>query len=117
MTTALHSYPTAPELLTALLEEWPAADASLSTYQQRVHARVLEVLAREALRGPVDEAAHRQRLTDLGYSDDAELATAIRRGEVDLTDPEIRAALLADAEARLAVVDPALVPGHHPDVR
>ena len=60
--------------------------------------------------GGEGEAAHRERLAALGFADDAALATALRAGEVpaDLM-PQVRADLLADAQARLRVANPRFV--------
>ena len=110
----LHSHPDAGELLDATIEFLadvltPAVPAE-HAFHLRVAVNALRIVGRELRTGRDDEAAHRDRLAVLGYADDAALATALRAGEVpaDLK-PQVRAGLLADAEARLRVANPRFV--------
>jgi uncharacterized protein DUF6285 len=110
----LYSHPGAGELLDATIEFLsdvlaPAVPAE-HAFHLRVALNVLGMVRREWEIGAVDEAAHRDRLAALGFADDASLASALRAGLVD-DDlmPQVRAALLADAEARLRVANPRFV--------
>jgi hypothetical protein len=110
----LHSHPDAPHLLDATIEFLtdvlaPAVPAE-HAFHLRVAVNALRMVRRELDGGDQDEAAHRTRLAALGFADDAELAAALRAGEVsaDLM-PRVRAGLLADAQARLRVANPRFV--------
>ena len=78
-------------------------------HQMRIAAHALEVVARELALGPAQEAAHRARLRDLGFDDDASLAEAIRSGRFE-DSPELRRALRQDTRDRLLVANPAWLP-------
>jgi hypothetical protein len=111
----LHSHPTGPELLDAVLGYLTDTVRPLlppeQAYPFRVALAALAIVGRELRSGPADEAAHAARLAGLGFADDAALAAALRSGEVpDDALPAVHAALLADAEARLRVTDPRLAP-------
>jgi Domain of unknown function (DUF6285) len=107
----LHSHPDAGELLDATIEFLgdvlaPAVPAE-HAFHLRVAVNALRIVRRELEQEGADEAAHRDRLAALGFADDAALAAALRAGEVpaDLM-AQVRAGLLADAEARLRVANP-----------
>lgn len=51
--------------------------------------------------------AHAARLAELGYADDAALATAIRNGELDHRSADLRQSIKADVAAKLRVSNPA----------
>jgi hypothetical protein len=107
----LHNYPDAGELLDAAIEFLTGlAVADERAFHLRVAVNALGIVRRELRSAPDDEAAHRQRLAELGFTDDADLASALRAGQVpsSLLAP-VRAALLADAEARLRVANPRFV--------
>jgi hypothetical protein len=111
----LHSHPTAPELVDAVLGYLTDTVRPLlppeQAYAFRVALAALAIVGRELRDGAGDEAAHAERLAGLGFADDAALAAALRSGEVrDDALPAVHAALLADAEARLRVTDPRLAP-------
>jgi Domain of unknown function (DUF6285) len=116
----LHAHPSAVELLDATIEFLtgvlaPAVPAE-HTFHLRVAVNALGMVRRELELGGVDEAAHRQRLAALGFADDAELASALRAGDVaDHLMPQVRAGLLADAEARLRVANPPFVANYESD--
>jgi Domain of unknown function (DUF6285) len=111
--TDLHSHPDAGELLDATIEFLtdvltPAVPAE-HAFHLRVALNALGMVRRELGSGD-DEAAHRERLGALGYAEDAELAVALRAGDVPAgLMPAVRACLLADAQARLRVANPRFV--------
>lgn len=79
--------PTTAELAEALrgfLEQdvMPGTEGRLS-FMARVAANVAATVEREVVLGPDQERGHAERLAALGFADDAELARAIRAGELD----------------------------------
>ena len=117
--SGLHDHPTAAELLETTLAYLTETVRPMlppeQAYGFRVALAALAIVGRELRSGPADEAAHHRRLAALGFEDDAELAVALRSGAVpDDALPTVRAALLADAEARLRVTDPRLAPPPNP---
>ena len=107
----LHGRPTAAELVEAvreLLEGSVLADGvPAGAFQVRVAVNALKVVERELAAGPDDVRRHRDRLAGLGFRDDAELARALRRGELPADQlPEVRAAVLASVEDKLRVANP-----------
>ena len=117
MTSDLHSHPDAGELLDATIAFLgdvltPAVPAE-HAFHLRVAVNALRMVRREIAEGGADEEAHRDRLAALGLADDASLASALRAGEVpaDLM-PQVRAGLLADAQARLRVANPRFAAGY-----
>lgn len=105
-----HDPPSAAELLEAV-REWVEADVAAATtgrvrFHARVAARVLATAERELRLGPALAEAHRRRLAALGVAGDAELAAAIRAGDLDDRFEEVRAALWAAARDKLAVANP-----------
>jgi hypothetical protein len=111
----LHAHPTAAELLDAALAYLTGTVQPLvppeEAYGFRVALAALAIVGRELRSGPADEAAHLERLAALGFAGDAGLAAALRAGDVPAGAlPAVRAALVADAEARLRVTDPRLAP-------
>jgi hypothetical protein len=115
----LHGRPTAWELVDAVRtflqaqvsEGAPGADRSdgAGRHQMRIAAHALEVVGRELALGPSQEAAHQDRLRNLGFDDDASLAEAIRIGRLD-DSPELRRALREDTRDRLLVANPRWLP-------
>ena len=108
--------PTAAELVDAVrafLEEdvMPALDGRLQ-FHTRVAVNVLATVGRELTAGPAADTAEAGRLTALlghdGAADElaAELARAIRTGEVDIADPDLLAHLRATAAADVAIANP-----------
>ncbi len=116
---SLHGRPTAWELVDAVRtflqaqvsEGTPGPDRSdgARRHQMRIAAHALEVVERELALGPSQEAAHRDRLRNLGFDDDASLAEAIRTGRLD-DSPELRRALREDSRDRLLVANPGWLP-------
>lgn len=104
------SEPTINELVEAvrefLAEEvMPGTDGRLS-FQARVARNVLATVERELELGPDQDLAHAGRLAALGVADDAELAAAIRRGDMDERWDEVRAAVAERVEDRLRIANP-----------
>jgi len=107
---SLHGRPTAPELVGAV-REWLAGDLHEGTdgrlrFHARVAANALAMVERELALGPAQAEAHAARLRDLGAADDAELAAAIRAGDLDDRWDEVKTAVWADVLDALAVADP-----------
>jgi hypothetical protein len=111
MMSDLHSHPEAADLVDAtiafLTETLAPVVPAEHAFHLRVAVNVLSMVARELRSGAGDEAAHLARLAALGFADDADLASAARAGRLaEEVMPRVRAALLADAEARLRVANP-----------
>ena len=107
---SLHGSPTSAELLEAV-REWLERDVMSSTegrlrFHARVAANVLATVERELVVGAEQDAAHRERLASLGVVGDAELARAIRDGELDDRLDAVRTVLRADVDDRLSVANP-----------
>lgn len=105
-----HDAPDARELVEAV-REWlerdvmPHADGRLR-FHARVAVNALAIAERELELGPAHAQAHRARLDALGMADDAELAAAIRRGDLDDRQPEVRRLLREATDDKLAVANP-----------
>jgi hypothetical protein len=114
--SSLHGRPSATELVATvrdLLVDLLDARAAEQTYQIRVAIRALDMVERELGSAGEDEEASAARLAHLGFRDEGDLATAIRRGAVPASlDAEVRRAVQADVEARLRVTDPEYVHRH-----
>lgn len=119
--SALHGRPTLDELLESvrefLADELAPVIAAEHAFHLRVAVNVLDIARRELALAPTQEQAHTDRLSSLGFADDRELADAIRSGAT--TGEKVRAAVLADVHARLAVANPryltsAPAQGDHP---
>jgi hypothetical protein len=111
--TELHDRPTAAELVAAVREFLErdvapalADDAGAVAFHLKVASRVLAMVEREVELGPAQEAAHRNRLATLGFAGDADLAAAIRAGELDDRYDEVKAAVWAAVRDKLAVANP-----------
>lgn len=106
--TGLHGRPTAAELVGAVAEFLETDVRQQTSGQVNFHARVaanaLRIVERELLTaddGPVGAA-----LTELGFFDEAELAAAIRAGDLDQDRGRVTASLRALVKHRLAVAHP-----------
>jgi hypothetical protein len=113
--TAPHDAPDAPALLEAVrdfltTEVEPELEGRLR-YHLKVAANVLAIVERELRIGPEQAARHRDRLDRLGFGSDAELAGAIRSGEVDGRLDELRAVLREMVADKLAVARPNHIDG------
>ena len=107
---APHDNPTAAELVQAV-RDWLADDVGPSErppnrFQLRVATNVLDIVQREIALGPQHEVAHRERLQALGMPDDRALADAIRSGDVDYRDAEVRALVWDSVVDKLSVANP-----------
>lgn len=105
-----HDAPDAGQLLEAV-REWldgeviPATEGRLR-FHARVASNVLAMVEREIELGAAQAAAHRARLDRLGVADDAELAAAIRAGDVADRGDELRALLHDAVVDKLRVANP-----------
>jgi hypothetical protein len=106
--TSAHGRPTAAELIAAVAEFLETDVRESTSGQVNFHARVaanaLRMVERELLADPEDGVS--EALARLGYSDEAQLAAAIRAGDVDGADEPVQAALRALVGRRLAAAHP-----------
>jgi hypothetical protein len=105
-----HDAPTAAELVEAV-REFLEGDVMEATegrvrFHARVAGRVLAMVERELALGAEQAAAHQARLEALGFTDDADLAAAIRSGALDDRYEEVKAAVAASVADKLAVANP-----------
>ncbi len=102
--------PTASELVDAVseyLERGVMGKTEGGTrFEARVARNVLQVVSRQLDLGAVIAAAHVGRLARLGFSDDGDLASAIRSGEFDDDWHEVGVALATSARDQLVVANP-----------
>ncbi|MGE2712826.1 DUF6285 domain-containing protein [Mycolicibacterium litorale] len=104
----LHGRPTAAELVAAVAdfldeEVRPATEAPIS-FHVRVAVNVLRTVERELTDATAGDAV--TALAGLGFSDEPQLAAAIRAGEFDDRSAELLPALRALVGHRLAVAHP-----------
>ena len=101
--TGLHNRPTAAELVAAVAEfletDVRAGTTGAVNFHARVAANVLRTVERELL----DDSAAPDLL---GYPDEAALAAAIRRGDLDGRGGDVVSCLRALVAHRLAVSHP-----------
>jgi aminoglycoside phosphotransferase (APT) family kinase protein len=105
--------PTAAELVEAVREYLDALmerSADGARFEARVARNALGIAERELLLGPAFAAAHGERLADLGFGDDAALATALRSGALDDELESVAPALAAAARDQLLMANPAYLP-------
>lgn len=108
--TEPHDPPSAVELIEAVREflredVMPATEGRVQ-FHARVAANVLGIVGRELELGEDQQGEHRQRLRALGYESDADLARAIRDGEIDHRDLEVLEAVRASVTDKLRVARP-----------
>lgn len=105
--------PTTTELVQAvrdlLHDDVLEATSGALRFDVRVAANVLGIAARELELGEGCAAAHTARLHALGVESDAQLAAAIRDGQLDARRAELVAALRASTRERLAIDNPRYV--------
>lgn len=106
----LHGQPSTTELVAAVREflreqVQPSTEGWLS-FHTRVAANVLDTVERELELGPALERGHGERLAALGFNTQAELASALRTGELAPDDPDALAAARAAVTDRLLVANP-----------
>jgi aminoglycoside phosphotransferase (APT) family kinase protein len=108
--SAVHDAPSAVELLEAvrdfLVSDVMAGTAGRLRFHARVAANVVAMVGREIALGPGPEADHRALLRGLGVTTDAELAKAIRSGDLDDRSDEVGRVVRASVAAKLAVAHP-----------
>ncbi|NKZ11185.1 hypothetical protein HGA11_09365 [Mycolicibacterium septicum DSM 44393] len=107
----LYGRPTAAELVAAVAEFLDTEVRDSETvaapvkFQARVAANALRMVERELLASDTPAAAT-TALADLGFTDEAALATAIRTGELDDRPDDVTACLRALVRQRLAAAHP-----------
>ena len=104
-----HDAPSALELVESV-REWLQSDVLAETtgrinFHARVAINVLAMVEREMTLGPGQAVDHRARLKMLGFTDDAELAAAIRSGDLD-PDQTVRNVIWDSVRDKLAVANP-----------
>lgn len=106
--TSAHGRPTAAELIAAVAEFLETDVRESTSGQVNFHARVaanaLRMVERELTADPDDGVS--EALARIGFDDEAQLAAAIRGGEVDGGDAPVQAALRALVGRRLAAAHP-----------
>ena len=105
-----HDRPGGPGLLRAVgdfLGEIVRDGEQRHGFHARVAANALRIARREALLGEQHARTHRQRLADLGCTDDAQLCRAIRDGSLDDRREEVVAAVRDAVHDKLLVANPA----------
>jgi hypothetical protein len=108
--SAPHDRPDVTELLEAvrefLAEEVEPQLEGRVRYLLKVATNVLAIVGRELELGPEQADRHAQRLQRLGFESDAELARAIRSGEMDDRLELLEAELKEMVADKLAVARP-----------
>ncbi|BBZ09963.1 DUF6285 domain-containing protein [Mycobacterium branderi] len=106
--TGPHGRPTAAELVAAVAEFLETHVREATTGQVNFHARVaanaLRIVERELLVG--SDTTVSEALAALGFADEAQLAAAIRAGELDKDTEKVMACLRTLVGHRLAVAHP-----------
>jgi AcrR family transcriptional regulator len=107
--SGLYGRPTAAELIAAVADFLDndvrgATDAAQVNFHARVAANVLRIVERELLDGPADDVA--AALGGRGYTDEAQLAIAIRAGDLDDRRDEVLSCLRTIVRRRLEVAHP-----------
>ena len=107
----LHDAPSLAQLVEAV-REWLERDVMAGTsgrlqFHTRVAINVLSTVERELALGPGQKIVHQARLDDLGVHDDAQLAAAIRNGDLDDRLDEVIDTVRASVIAKLKVANPA----------
>ena len=116
--TAPHDPPDPAALLDAVREFLasevePQLEGRLR-YHLKVAANVLAIVERELRLGDEHAARHRERLQRMGFAGDAELAAAIRAGDLDERLDELEHELRAAVADKLAVARPGYALARHP---
>jgi Domain of unknown function (DUF6285) len=113
----IHGRPTAAELVAAVAEFLETDVREATSGQVNFHARVaanaLRIVERELL--DVGDAASQAALAEFGVADEAELAAAIRAGQLDEYLPEVYASLRTVVRHRLSVAHPGYAQDKRPD--
>jgi hypothetical protein len=106
----MHDRPTMAELVEAVREflerDVIAATDGRVQFHTRVAVNALGMVERELRDGPAQAAAHAERLAALGVASEAELAAAIRAGDLDDRYDEVKAAVWDTVRDKLRVANP-----------
>lgn len=109
MTGRPHDAPSAGEMVEAV-RGWVEGLAESGEPANRFHALVarnmLAMVERELELGAAQGMAHSARLEQLGVADDAELAAAIRNGDLDGRLDEVRSLVWDSVRDKLTVANP-----------
>jgi len=104
----IHGRPTTAELVAAVAEfletDVRAATDGQVNFHARVAANALRMVERELL--DTDESATRAALASLGADDEAQLAAAIRAGQLDDRLADLCACLRTVVRHRLSIAHP-----------
>ena len=107
--TSAHGRPTAAELIAAVAEfletDVRESTAGQVNFHARVAANALRMVERELL-ADAPTTASTSALAGVGCVDEAELAAAIRAGELDGGSDQVQSALRALVGRRLAAAHP-----------
>jgi hypothetical protein len=107
--TSAHGRPTAAELIAAVAVflETDVRDSTSGqvNFHSRVAANALRMVERELLADAADDGVA-DALTRVGFDDEAQLAAAIRAGELDAAGERVQSALRALVGRRLAAAHP-----------
>ena len=108
--TSAHGRPTAAELIAAVAEflETDVRDSTAGqvNFHSRVAANALRMVERELLADAEAADGVAGALARVGYVDEAQLAAAIRAGELDGGNDHVQSALRALVGRRLAAAHP-----------
>jgi hypothetical protein len=108
--SAPHDRPTMAEIVRAVAQWWSRAESQPDSRRKQFDARValnaLDIVAREIPVHARHRAEHAQRLESLGHTDDASLARAIRRGDVDDELLRVAGVLMPSIRDKVAVANP-----------
>jgi hypothetical protein len=108
--TSAHGRPTAAELITAVAEfletDVRESTAGQVNFHARVAANALRMVERELLADTEAADGVAGALARVGYIDEAQLAAAIRAGELDGGNDHVQSALRALVGRRLAAAHP-----------
>jgi hypothetical protein len=108
--TSGHGRPTAAELIAAVAEFLETDVRESTTGQVNFHSRVavnaLRMVERELLADPETADGVARALARVGCVDEAQLAAAIRAGELDGGNDQVQSALRALVGRRLAAAHP-----------
>ena len=106
----VHDAPTMAELVAAVREflegDVMGATEGRVQFHTRVAANVLGMVERELALGVAQAAEHATALRRLGVADEAELAGAIRAGDLDARRDEVIAVVRETVRAKLEVANP-----------
>jgi hypothetical protein len=104
----LHGRPTAAELVAAVAEfletDVRESTAGQVNFHARVAANVLRIVERELLAESADDVT--EALANVGFDDEAQLAAAIRSGDLDGRGEQVQSALRALVQRRLSIAHP-----------